>query len=412
MVYDSFNTAKGLPAKPSRILTQFAGAVKSLAVSPDGKAVAYCGYDPAVDVEPRLVIADAATGETIREVPKKSNVLALSFSPDSRNLATLDRDPFVRLVRVEPRKDGDEAEVWSTRLQRGPRGAIAFSPDGKLVAASSSAVLDVLDAATGKVQFKLDRYELDDGIFQQVAFSPDSRLLITGSAGMPGAVHVFEVATRTLVRRFNTGLGAIQRLVVFPDGRRAVSAGAEEAITLWDLSFRSGKDAPSQEDLVRAWNALDSLDAARGFPAVRMLAAGGAAAERVIAAGLDETLETQRKIAGLVKDLGSEEFIDREASTRALEAYGYRALAAVRAAAGSDSEEVRTRVASIVDRLKAKGIIWPEHGLASDTLRLVRTAQVLEELGGDDARSLLERIETFGGRPAETAKAALGRMRK
>ena len=52
------------------------------------------------------------------------------------------------------------------------------------------------------------------------------------------------------------------------------------------------------------------------------------------------------------------------------------------------------------------------YGLASDTLRLVRTAQVLEELGGDDARSLLERIETFGGRPAETAKAALGRMRK
>jgi hypothetical protein len=134
---------------------------------------------------------------------------------------------------------------------------------------------------------------------------------------------------------------------------------------------------------------------------------------RVIAAGIEETLGTQKKVAQWVKDLGSEEFADREAATRALLAQGIRALPAVQAAAArAESPEVRTRAAEILDKFTAKGLQVPAHGLAGDTLRLVRAVQALEDAGGAEAKALLEKIAALGGRPGEEAKAALKRLGK
>ena len=55
-----------------------------------------------------------------------------------------------------------------------------------------------------------------------------------------------------------------------------MSAGAEEVVTVWDLTFR-GKEAPAADELLAAWRDLDSPDASTGYPAVRTLAAGGSA---------------------------------------------------------------------------------------------------------------------------------------
>ena len=288
-IYDDFNPAKGLAAKPSRNLSEFAAGARSVAVSPDGKTIAYSG-----DAS-RIVIADAESGKTIRVLPTQTIGLALAFTPDSRKLAVLGRDAFLRLWSIEPGKMGTEdSDLWRVRIQRGPRGTVAFSPDGKLVAAASSTLLLVADAVSGERLFDLDRRDFDDGLFQQLAFSPDSRLIVTGSAGMTGAIHVYEIATHGLVRRYATGMGAINKLTVFPDGSRAVSAGAEEVVTVWDLTCRPGRASPVTDDLVAAWANLDSLDAAMGYPAARTLTAVGANGVRIIAAGLAASIDTRQ----------------------------------------------------------------------------------------------------------------------
>ena len=147
-----------------------------------------------------------------------------------------------------------------------PCAAVAFSPDGAMVAATSATMIKVVNTATGEQIAQLDRRDIDDGVFQHVSFSPDSRLIVTGSAGLSGAVHVYELETRTLIRRFTTSLGSIHRLTVLADGSRAVSAGAEEVITLWDLTGRQSKAAPSMDELTAAWADLDALDGAQGRP--------------------------------------------------------------------------------------------------------------------------------------------------
>ena len=245
LVYDQFDPSKLLPAKPARRLTEFAAGPRSAAVSPNGKRIAYSGGDA------RIVIADAASGQTLRVLPTKTTALALSFSPDSTKLAVIGRDGFLRLWPLDARAaaDGEDADLWRIRVQRAPHAAVAFSPDGKLVAATSATLLNVIDAATGEKTFDFDRRDFEDNVFQQIAFSPDSRLLISGSAGLTGAVQVFELATRSRVRRFTTGFGAISQLCVFPDGLRAASAGADEVLTVWDLSFRHDKSAPTIGEL-------------------------------------------------------------------------------------------------------------------------------------------------------------------
>lgn len=406
LVYDDFDPTKPLPEKQSRVLKEFSTGCRSLAVSADGKKVAYSGTDA------KTVVADAATGKTIQVLPVQTQALALAFDPAGEKLLMLGRDGWLRLFAAEPAADKAKTELWQVRIQRGQRGAVAFSPNGKLIAASSSGVLKVALADEGTELFTVGGL-FDNGLVQQVEFSPDGRLLIAACEGATGGVFVWEVATRSLVRRLATGYGTVSRLGVFPDGSRLVSAGAEEVITLWDLSGRHGKDAPKADELLAAWGDLDSPDASKGYAAGRTLVAGGSRSLRVIAAGLEETADTRKKIAAWVKDLASDEFADREAASKGLLALGVRALPAVQAAAaGSDSAETRTRAGELLGKLTAKGLSIPDHGLAGDDLRLYRAVQALEDVGGSGAKPLLEQISKFGGPAADLAQTALKRKAK
>ncbi len=390
VVYTNFDPLKPLPAKPTSTLDASAGA-KQVAVSPDGSMIAW-----ALDGG-KVTIADIADRKPRAELPiTTTSVLALAFNPAGDGLAALGRDTFLRLWTL---RDGEPKESWKARVGRGQRATIAFSPDGKFVAAASLAQVPVFDTATGDLAFKLDRHT-EDGYAQHAAFSPDSRLLTFGSGGLYGRVEVWEVATRGLVRRFSTGYGGTSRLCVFPDGSRLASAGAEEAVTVWDLTYRAGKPAPKPDELLAAWNALASDDAAIGYPALKLLAAAGDRGTSVIARGTKDILATQRKINEWVEELGSQTFTIREVAAKELVAHGARARPAVTAATKSENPDIRDQAAAVLRKLDAKESITSEHGLSGDTLRLVRAVQALEDIGTAAAKACLGDIVPVGGAPA------------
>lgn len=409
LVYSAFDPAQPLPAKPSHTFADTAN-VRAVALNANGTRVAWA-------TEAGKVFVANADGSDRREVPlgTTSAVFALGFSPAGDRLGVLGRDAHFRVWDVRATKP---KAVWIARVQRGQKGAVVFAPDGKTVAVASTALLQVFDATDGtdpeeqrKPLYQFERYT-DEGHVHHLAFTADGRALVAGSGGHYGRVEVWDVATRSLVRTFSTGYGGISRLCVFPNGTRVASAGAEEAVTVWDLTFRTGKTAPGGPELQLAWAQLESPKAEVSWPAVRALAAAGDRGAEVIARGAKELVETRGRIKELITDLGSAQFTTREAATRDLLALGVRALPSVTAATKSEDPEVRDRAADLLKKLNGRGQTVPAHGLAGDDLRMVRAVHALELIATPAARELLKVIAETGGAPGADAKAALARLPK
>lgn len=241
-LYDDFDPTMPLAAKPSRAVEAAGAGVKTIALSGDSKRLAFSGDDR------QIRLADPATGKALRALPVQTAALSLAFLPKSDQLVILGRDGFVRLWQLGADAAGDK-ELWNRRvpmIRQAQRRTVAVSPDGKRIAASASARLSVLDAANGYEDFSLDRSTEEVAFqapvpFHTVAFSPDGRRLIAGSGGLAGTIHVWDIATQSRVGRFSTGLGSVNRLAVFADGTRLASAGADDAVTVWDLKQSSLK---------------------------------------------------------------------------------------------------------------------------------------------------------------------------
>ncbi len=403
VAFTDFDPLKGLPSKPAVTFEGSAG-VKVVAVSPDGKRVAWT-------VDGGKVVIASATGNTRVELPPTTtSIMALAFDPSGEKLAQIGRDGFVRLWSLTE-SDKKPKELWIVRIGRGQRAALAFSPDGKLIAAASQAQVPVFNTADGSEVFKADRYS-EDGYAHHVTFSPDSKLLMFGSSGTAGRVEVWELATQGLVRSYTTGYGGISRLAVFPDGTRVASAGAEEAVTVWDLTFRGTKPAPTADELRTAWISLESPDAAVGYPATKLLAAAGEAGTETIARSAKDLLTTQQKIQSWVDDLASETLAVREVASKQLFDLGTRAMPAIAAALKSKNADVRDRAQALLSKMEEKGLSTPAHGLIGDSIRLYRAVQALEAIGTPGAQSVLSEIATTSGRPGDEAKAALARLKK
>lgn len=231
-IWDDFDPKRALPAKPARVVEP-AEDVRAVALSPDGKRLAFAP-------DRSIVLADAATGKVLRPLPHKTAVLALAFTPDGGRLLVHGMDGYLRLFQIGDDAAGDK-QLWETSVPRAPRGSIAISPGGTQVAAVSRNQVPVMDLDTGKKLFVLGR-QVDDGMFTTVAFGPDGRLLLTGTSGTAGGVQVWDAQGERL-GQFSTGLGGVTRLTVFADGTRAVSAGTDEVVTVWNLKrFAAGKE--------------------------------------------------------------------------------------------------------------------------------------------------------------------------
>jgi WD40 repeat protein len=231
-VWDDFDPRQPLPAKPARVVVEPAEDVRTVAVSPDGRRLAFAP-------DRSIVLADAATGKVLRPLPHKTAVLGLAFTADGDRLLVHGMDGYLRLFQIGAEADGDK-QLWEVSVPRAPRGSIALSPDGKRAAAVSRNFVPIVDMDTGKKVFQLTR-QVEDGMFTTVRFSPDGRLILTGTGGTSGGVQVWDAQGERL-GEFSTGLGGVTRLAVFADGTRAASAGTDEVVTVWDLKrFGAGK---------------------------------------------------------------------------------------------------------------------------------------------------------------------------
>jgi WD40 repeat protein len=216
-----------------------AGAQWSSAVfSPDGKRLALGGYQLGYcvklwDVHNKKLLGGTKTREAKpvadpnQPVPDdyKTAVTCLAFSPDGKLLAAGDRDAKIRLF------DGVTGEAKGTLDDhRGRVTGVAFLHNRKtLLSASEDKTVKIWDVPAGKVRQTLEGHK---GEIMCAALSADDKLLATAGnfaerKGAPWQVEIilWDAKTGDRKRTVSDVTGPIMALAFSPDGRTLAAAG-------------------------------------------------------------------------------------------------------------------------------------------------------------------------------------------
>jgi WD40 repeat protein len=255
-------------AASGHLLHTFRGHRSTLlqvAFSPDDRLLASAGFDGIVRVWNLARPRDPAV-----ELPQPVAVTAVAFSPKGDLLAAGYGDTAVRIWDVRGRKvlytyqrhqeevfavayhptrslvasgcrGGDAVRVWDPRTGEDVRvlpwrasvRRIAFSPDGKLLAAGSyEGAVKVWDLGGGVAE--PITHNLYAGPILGLAFSPDSRCLAwcTGT----GRVRIIEAWTGREVQTLRGHDGAVCCVTFSPDGRRLATGGSDQRVQIWDIA--------------------------------------------------------------------------------------------------------------------------------------------------------------------------------
>jgi WD40 repeat protein/serine/threonine protein kinase len=231
--------------------------VRSVAVAPNGKTLAIG------DTKGRVEIWDLASKEKIGDfVAHAREVGALAFSPDGRLLATGEwqwlRKNDNEWVDTE-NTDESYLKVWDPETHElkwklpghwDSVRSVVFSPDGQMFAsASDDGSVRVWSAEDGrqiKVLFGFDA-------LYDVAFSPDGTKLAAGAEC--GIVQVWDVETGRLLHDFSAHWDRVSQ-IEFAGERSLVTGSYDNTLRVWDLEVLpeaepGTEDAPGPTDVIR-----------------------------------------------------------------------------------------------------------------------------------------------------------------
>jgi eukaryotic-like serine/threonine-protein kinase len=238
------------------------GAISSVAFSPTDQhllAVGYGGADPSSVSYVALWDIDAGTEQArlpgATDLPgfpadaSDSVVGALAFSPDGKYLAA----GFGSRTLIKSMSFHSPLKVWEVAKRRlicrlnGHTNycvSLDFSRDGTLMASGSrDGTAIIWSTATWKATRTLqnpdqgDEFTRSSGIpVEDVAFSPDSNTLALAS--YEGTVQLWDVSTGKLLETLKGHSGGVSAVAFSPDGRTLASGSSDETVRLWNVETR------------------------------------------------------------------------------------------------------------------------------------------------------------------------------
>lgn len=196
--------------------------LSAVSFSPDDELIVTVS-DPRFNV---VTVWDAATGERLGENLRGHSA---SFSPDSKSLLTVSGGDVARVSDVS-----DGRTVAELQELTGTVTHLAFSDDGgRVMVATTDRQVGVWEAASGR---KLARREYASDI-KAVAFRPDGKLIATSAAAYSKTAAQVWDTEADKVSEFGQD-GNADRVAFSPDGRLLVTTTyfRPEATKVWDIS--------------------------------------------------------------------------------------------------------------------------------------------------------------------------------
>ena len=214
----------------------FVGAVAGLSYSPDGKLLAAASADRC------LRVWDRAKGAFVLSHRAERPLRCVAFHPTGAVAVTDDRTG----VHFYNPRTGGTANGWSSSGQPpGPPMSVAFSPDGKYVAAAGGVgghsllaqVKQISPQPRGYLEIGLTAgmptAPADLGGVEQVAWSPDGNALAL--ACRDGTVRLIPFGGGALRAAIPADNGRVYAAQFSPDGTRLLTVG-RDAVKVWSVA--------------------------------------------------------------------------------------------------------------------------------------------------------------------------------
>ena len=162
----------------------------------------------------------------------KGTIRSVAFSPDGKKIAACGDGNIALIWDVASGKELVRLEGHKAELFNGGIRSVSFSPDGKrIVTGGCDCTIRIWDTDSGKELKKLEGHE--KWVF--AAFSPDGKKIASGSGD--GFVRIWDAESGKELKKWRGHTGTIGSLAFSPDGKKIVTAsgGIEDvAIRIWD----------------------------------------------------------------------------------------------------------------------------------------------------------------------------------
>ncbi|MCT7989212.1 serine/threonine-protein kinase [Laspinema olomoucense] len=211
--------------KLSNTLTGHSQDVRSVAVTPDGGAIASGSFDGTIK------IWNLETGALIRTLTGHS----------------------------------DAGEMVSS---------VAIAPNGTLLVSSSNGyggTIKIWNLSTGEL---LDTIAGTSLGISSIAISPDSKLLASGSE--EGNIYLWDLDSGEAIGTLNGHLGTVFSVVFSPDGQTLASASQDGSIKLWSVASQATESGLAQTEKQQLSGHVGTVFSVAFSPNGKMLASGSA----------------------------------------------------------------------------------------------------------------------------------------
>ncbi len=356
-------------------VSDFGRTAQDLVFSPDGQTLAALGLDAPQGALGSGGVSGGGRQQTIRLADVKAGKLLGTFEPV--------RDSIL---------------------------ALAFAPDGKALACRGPSSITVWETATLKVRSQFKAAAAPFGVRSILAFSPDGKIL--AASDQARALRLWDVATGKELGQLKGHRGAALTVAFAPDGKKLVSGGSDTTALTWDVAgVRKGMPLRAvkltDKELGQLWDDLLSDDAGKAYQAMRTLQATPEQAVALLGGHLKPVVGVeQERIAKRIAALGSDILKVRQKAVADLEALGELAGPALNEALKkSPPLETRQRLEKLLAKLSRPVV-------KGELLRTWRALEVLERVGTRTARRVLATLARGapGARLTVEAQRALGRL--